>query len=63
MGTHEDPIYLQCSQRRNSDMNTELSQEDRESLISYRMERAYATLKEAAYNAAGNYFNTAVNRL
>ncbi|MDE6654909.1 MAG: HEPN domain-containing protein [Muribaculaceae bacterium] len=44
-------------------MNTELSPEDRETLISYRLSRAEETLKEAVYNAEGQFYNTAVNRL
>lgn len=32
-------------------------------LVDYRLSRAAETLKEAEYNAAGKYFNTAVNRL
>ncbi len=32
-------------------------------LISYRLQRANETLEEADYNAKGNYFNAAINRL
>lgn len=32
-------------------------------LITYRLQRAKATLMEADYNGAGGYFNAAVNRL
>ena len=32
-------------------------------LIQYRLKRANETLEEAKYNAAGGYYNTAVNRL
>ena len=44
-------------------MKTELDPESRKALIKYRLERAIETLKEADYNAAGGYFNNAVNRL
>lgn len=44
-------------------MKDSLSTEDRQSLVAYRIQRSFETLKEADYNAAGNYFNTAVNRL
>lgn len=32
-------------------------------LIAYRLQRAHETLKEADYNAQGDYYNAAVNRL
>lgn len=44
-------------------MNERFDTESRKALIDYRLQRAVETLKEADYNAAGNYFNTAVNRL
>ena len=44
-------------------MKTKLDSDSRESLIKYRLERAFETLKEAEYNAKGGYYNTAVNRL
>lgn len=44
-------------------MTTELSPEDRQALIDYRISRAIVTLKEAKYNADGGFYNTAVNRL
>lgn len=31
-------------------------------LIAYRLQRAHETLKEADYNAQGDYYNAAVNR-
>lgn len=44
-------------------MKDTLSTEDRHSLVEYRLQRAFDTLKEADYNAKGSFFNTAVNRL
>lgn len=44
-------------------MTTTLSEKDRTSLVEYRIQRATETLAEADYNAAGGYYNTAVNRL
>ncbi len=44
-------------------MNDGLAKEDREDLIDYRLARATETIEEAKYNAAGEYYNTAVNRL
>lgn len=44
-------------------MKDTLSPQDRCSLVEYRMQRAIETLKEADYNAAGAYYNAAVNRL
>lgn len=44
-------------------MTTKLSDEDRKSLILYRLQRADETITEAEYNARGGYYNTAVNRL
>lgn len=44
-------------------MNAELNDSDRHALVEYRLTRAYETLKEAEYNALGEYYNTAVNRL
>lgn len=44
-------------------MTDHLQDDDRKALINYRMQRAVETLAEADYNADGNYFNTAVNRL
>ena len=41
----------------------ELTTERRQDLVKYRLERAWATLEEASYNAAGGYYNIAVNRL
>lgn len=32
-------------------------------MIEYRIERAYATLKEADYNAKGGYYYAAINRM
>lgn len=36
--------------------------ESKKALIEYRIERAYATLKEADYNAKGGYYYAAINR-
>ncbi len=44
-------------------MKSTLDNKSRNDLISYRIQRALETLEEAEYNAAGNYFNAAVNRL
>lgn len=44
-------------------MRDRLSEEDRINLIRYRIQRADDTLVEADYNAKGEYYNTAVNRL
>lgn len=44
-------------------MTTTLDDTSRNELAKYRMSRAEETLCEASYNAAGKYFNAAVNRL
>lgn len=44
-------------------MKEKLTRKQKDSLINYRLARAEETLEEAAYNAKGGYFNTAVNRL
>lgn len=44
-------------------MKEKLTPENRVAIVSYRMERAYETLKEADYNTMGGYYNAAVNRL
>lgn len=44
-------------------MTDKLNPESRANLINYRIERAFETLQEADYNAAGGFYNTAVNRL
>ena len=44
-------------------MTTKLDPQSRLDLIKYRIQRAQETLTEADYNAAGEYYNTAVNRL
>lgn len=44
-------------------MREKLDPENRASIVNYRLERAYETLKEADYNADGGYYNAAVNRL
>lgn len=44
-------------------MNTELTHDERAALVKYRFERASETVVEADYNAAGGFYNTAVNRL
>lgn len=44
-------------------MKEKLDSESRAAIVSYRLERAYETLKEADYNTEGGYYNTAVNRL
>ncbi|MCM1310966.1 MAG: HEPN domain-containing protein [Bacteroides sp.] len=44
-------------------MTTTLDDITRKELALYRVNRADETLKEAAYNADGKYFNAAVNRL
>lgn len=44
-------------------MKTELSPEERNALIEYRLERSEEALEEGAYNARGGYYNMAVNRL
>lgn len=40
-----------------------LDEESRKALVEYRLERAYATMKEAALLAEKEYYNAAVNRL
>ena len=42
---------------------TQIDKGSTNDLIDYRLQRAKETLKEADYNAAGGYFNAAVNRL
>lgn len=44
-------------------MKEKLDPENRISIVNYRLERAYETLKEADYNTDGGYYNTAINRL
>lgn len=44
-------------------MMTRISKGSTNDLIEYRLQRAKETLTEADYNAAGGYFNAAVNRL
>lgn len=44
-------------------MKESLSSQDRQSLVHYRLQRAFDTLREADYNADGTFYNTAVNRL
>lgn len=44
-------------------MNDKFSTGTFEDLIAYRLQRAHETLKEADYNAQGDYYNAAVNRL
>lgn len=44
-------------------MNASFAEADRNALIEYRLRRAQETLKEADYCVAGDYFNTAINRL
>lgn len=41
----------------------ELSDENRNALTKYRLERAHQTLSEAAYMRDGGYYNAAINRL
>lgn len=40
-----------------------LTAEERESIINYRIERAYSSLQEAEYVAKGNFWNLTANRL
>lgn len=44
-------------------MKDKLDDTEREALITYRLDRARSTLAEADFNASGEYFNSAVNRL
>ena len=44
-------------------MTDKLDQQSIEALISYRLERAEESLKVADFNASGEFYNTAVNRL
>lgn len=44
-------------------MIDKLTPENRLTIVNYRLERAYETLKEADYNTDGGYYNAAVNRL
>lgn len=44
-------------------MKQNLAPSDRIALINYRLQRASETIVEADYNACGNYFNSAINRL
>lgn len=44
-------------------MKESLDKESRDSLIAYRIERAYGSLKEARLMARGEFYNTAINRL
>ena len=44
-------------------MNQGLSNEDRNALVKYRLERAHETVKEAELMLSGNFYNAAINRL
>ncbi len=44
-------------------MKDQLDQESKQALISYRISRAYETLKEANLMAKESHFNAAINRL
>lgn len=44
-------------------MKTSLDSEARNELMEYRLTRAQDTIREADYNASGEYYNAAVNRL
>ena len=44
-------------------MKESLDQESRDSLIAYRIERAYGSLKEAELMAQGEFYNASINRL
>ena len=44
-------------------MKESLDKESRNSLIAYRIERAYGSLKEARLMARGEFYNAAINRL
>lgn len=44
-------------------MNEQFHNSSKQDLIEYRLQRAIESLEEADYNAKGNYFNAAVNRL
>ena len=44
-------------------MKESLDKESRDSLIAYRIERAYGSLKEARLMARGEFYNAAINRL
>lgn len=44
-------------------MNEELDEQSRQALITYRIERAKETVKEAELLASDKYFNAAINRL
>lgn len=44
-------------------MKETLSPKERDDLVKYRLQRTDETIEEADYNAAGRYYNAAVNRL
>lgn len=44
-------------------MKEDIEDKDREALVEYRIAKAVDSLKAAQYNADGEYFNTAINRL
>lgn len=44
-------------------MKENLDKESRDSLIAYRIERAYGSLKEAELMVQGDFYNAAINRL
>ena len=44
-------------------MKEVFDKESKDALIKYRIERAFETLKEAKYNAAGEFYTAAINRL
>ena len=44
-------------------MKESFDKESKNALINYRIERAYETLKEAQYNADGDFYVAAINRM
>lgn len=44
-------------------MTDKLDFESRNNLVQYRLQRAHESLEEAEYNAKGQYYNAAINRL
>ena len=44
-------------------MKEVFDKESKDALIEYRIERAFETLKEAKYNADGEFYTAAINRL
>ena len=62
MGVADDPIPLECNQRRHKTMR-KLTDQERIDIVRYRIENAKRTLNEVESHIGNGYYNTAVNRM